>query len=128
MYRSIVRRDEAGKSLQKGVDALVSRSIEIEASIKGHAPAIERAAGEAAKQLVEVCGLLRSLNQTEGEHFVKLLALSSSLNETTAGIKNTMTEEVTATTKLNESVQERLTSLATEIQGLRKDLLEVTKF
>jgi methyl-accepting chemotaxis protein len=113
--------------------------------MKGHSPAIERAAGEAAKQLVEVCGLLRTLNQTESESLTqirgatkqnetandvaaKLLSLSSELNELARQIKATAEEEVAATNRLIDTAQERLNGLASEVQGLRKDLHEVTKF
>lgn len=75
-YKSIVRRDEAAKSLQSSLESVHPRLAEMEAALKGYLPAVERNTGEAAKQLIEVAGIIRSLSQTEGESSKQLIEIS----------------------------------------------------
>lgn len=75
-YKSIVRRDEADKSLQSSLESVHPRLVEIDAALKGHLPALERNTGETAKQLIEVASLLRSISQTEGESSMQLIEIT----------------------------------------------------
>ena len=75
-YKSIVRRDEAAKSLQSSLESVHPRLAEMEAALKSYLPAVERNTGEAAKQLIEVAGIIRSLSQTEGESSKQLIEIA----------------------------------------------------
>lgn len=144
-YKSIVRRDEAAKSLHSSLEGVHPRLVEMETALKGHLPALERNTGESAKQLMEVAGLLRTMNQTqldslsqlrsvleltgsENENGKKLITLLDELNAVTRKMKAAMDEGVLATNSLNQAASQKLTGVAQELAELRRELNEVTRF
>ncbi len=144
-YKSIVRRDEAAKSLYSSLEGVHPRLVEIETALKGHLPALERNTGESAKQLMEVAGLLRTMNQTqmdslsqlrsvleltgsENENGKKAITLLDELNAVSRNMKAVMDEGVLATNSLNQATSQKLTGVAQELAELRRELNEVTRF
>jgi methyl-accepting chemotaxis protein len=144
-YKSIIRRDEAAKSLQTSIESVHPRLVEIEAALKGHLPALERATGESAKQLMEVAGLLRTSNQTQldslsqlrgvtelsgsgNESAKKMLTQIEELNALVRQLKASSGEGVLATNALNQAASQKLAAVAQELSELRKELNEVTRF
>lgn len=129
LYKSVVRRDAAAKSLQSAIEGLAPRVLEIEAAMKGHLPALERSTGESVKQLIEVAGLLRGLDQIQS----KLLTLGETqtdiareskvtvqtLGESIKGMINTMTDKVaSATQSAGESTKGKLDTLAEKLNAI----------
>jgi len=144
-YKSIVRRDEATKSLHSSLESVHPRLMEVEAVLKGHLPALERSTGESAKQLVEIAGQLRTLNQTQldslsqlrgiselsgsgNESAKKMLTLLEELNAVARQLKASTGEGVLATNALNQAASQKLSVVAQELSELRKELNEVTRF
>ena len=144
-YKSIIRRDEASKSLHSSLEKVHPRLMEMEAALKGHMPALERSTGETAKQLIEVAGLLRNLNQTQldslsqlrgvselsgsgNESAKEMLNLLVELNAVAQQLKASSGEGVLATNALNQAASQKLSVVAQELSELRKELNEVTRF
>jgi len=144
-YKSIVRQDEAAKSLQSSLENVHPRLVEMETVLKSQLPALERNAGESVKQLMEVAGLLRTMNQTqldslsqlrsvleltgsENENGKKAICLLEELNTVSRKMKAAMDEGVLATNSLNQATSQKLTGVAQELAELRRELNEVTRF
>ena len=144
-YKSIVRRDEASRSLHSSLESVHPRLVEVEASLKSHLPALERATGESAKQLMEVAVMLRTMNQTQldslsqlrgvtelsgssSESAKKMLSLLEELNAISRQLKASVGEGVLATNSLNQAASQKLTAVAEELGELRRELNEVTRF
>lgn len=145
-YKSIVRRDIAAKSLQGSVETVHPRLVEMETALKGYLPALERSAGETTKQLVELAGLLKALDQSLTKLVVysetqtdlaresktamlRSETYSNTLGESLKNMINSTSERITnATRNSGESTKESIGLVVDEIRELRKQLEEVTRF